>query len=194
MNQLAFLGDVIENPDDDGVRLIFADWLEENGDPERAEFIRTQVTLHANADGRGELPTAEIARLERRKRALLRRHKERWLAPLRELKVRVDLQAPEPNTWHELLAALDANLPVAGLRVAVQEYGAANPQLLEGLLQPPQLLVGHVLQVDQARARAFDPAQQLVELQVDGLGVAVLGVLDHEDHQAPAICVPLAEE
>ncbi|MEJ7638363.1 MAG: uroporphyrinogen-III synthase, partial [Singulisphaera sp.] len=55
------------------------------------------------------------------------------LAPLRELKVRVDLQAPEPNTWHELLAALDAKLPVAGLRVAVQEYGKSNPELIEGL-------------------------------------------------------------
>ena len=40
------------------------------------------------------------------------------LVPLRELKVRVDLQAPEPNTWHEVLAALDAQLPVAGQRVA----------------------------------------------------------------------------
>jgi uroporphyrinogen-III synthase len=55
------------------------------------------------------------------------------LAALRELKVRVDLQAPEPNTWHEVLAALDAQLPVAGLRVAVQEYGKPNPELIEGL-------------------------------------------------------------
>jgi uroporphyrinogen-III synthase len=55
------------------------------------------------------------------------------LVPLRELKVRIDLQAPEPNTWHELLSALDANLPVAGLRVAVQEYGKSNPELIEGL-------------------------------------------------------------
>ena len=47
--------------------------------------------------------------------------------------MRIDLQAPEPNTWHELLAALDANLPVAGLRVAVQEYGKPNPELIEGL-------------------------------------------------------------
>jgi uroporphyrinogen-III synthase len=55
------------------------------------------------------------------------------LVPLRELQVRIDLQAPEPNTWHELLAALDENLPVAGLRVAVQEYGKSNPELIAGL-------------------------------------------------------------
>jgi uroporphyrinogen-III synthase len=57
------------------------------------------------------------------------------LVPLREFKVRVDLQAPEPNTWHEVLAVLDAQLPVAGLRIAVQEYGKPNPELIEGLRQ-----------------------------------------------------------
>ena len=55
------------------------------------------------------------------------------LVPLRELKVRVDVQAPEPNTWHEVLAVLDAELPVAGQRVAVQEYGKSNPDLIAGL-------------------------------------------------------------
>jgi uroporphyrinogen-III synthase len=55
------------------------------------------------------------------------------LAPLRELKARVDLQAPEPNTWHEVVTLLDAQLPVAGLRVAVQEYGKPNPELIEAL-------------------------------------------------------------
>jgi uroporphyrinogen-III synthase len=55
------------------------------------------------------------------------------LVPLRELKVRIDVQAPEPNTWHEVLAALDSQLPVTGLRVAVQEYGKTNSDLIEGL-------------------------------------------------------------
>ena len=39
----AFLRDILEHPDDDGRRLIFADWLEDNGDPDRAEFIRVQI-------------------------------------------------------------------------------------------------------------------------------------------------------
>ena len=56
------------------------------------------------------------------------------LVPLRELKVRVDLTAPEPNTWRDLLAALDAKSPVEGRRVAVQEYGQPNPELLQGLI------------------------------------------------------------
>ncbi len=55
------------------------------------------------------------------------------VAPLRELGARIDLQAPEPNTWRDLLTALDAKLPVAGLRVAVQEYGQPAPELIRGL-------------------------------------------------------------
>lgn len=36
---------VVENPDDDAPRLVLADWLEEAGDADRAEFIRIQVDL-----------------------------------------------------------------------------------------------------------------------------------------------------
>lgn len=58
------------------------------------------------------------------------------VAVLRELGLAPWVTAAEPNTWRELLAALDAKddgQSLAGCRVAVQEYGAANPQLLEGL-------------------------------------------------------------
>ena len=58
------------------------------------------------------------------------------LAVLRELKVPVWVAAPEPNTWREVLAALDAKAdeqPLRGQRVAVQEYGVSNPDLLQGL-------------------------------------------------------------
>ena len=56
------------------------------------------------------------------------------LAVLREWQVPVWVAAPEPNTWRELLAALDATgHPLHGLRVAVQEYGMSNPDLLRGL-------------------------------------------------------------
>jgi uncharacterized protein (TIGR02996 family) len=43
--QQAFLADIIENPQDDDIRLIYADWLEEHGDLDRAEFIRVQIRL-----------------------------------------------------------------------------------------------------------------------------------------------------
>jgi len=37
-----FLAAIASNPDDDLPRLVYADWLDENGDPARAEFIRLQ--------------------------------------------------------------------------------------------------------------------------------------------------------
>ncbi len=55
-------------------------------------------------------------------------------AVLRELGVPIALAVPEPNTWREILSALDeAAIPVQGRRVAVQEYGRSNPELLSGL-------------------------------------------------------------
>ncbi len=54
-------------------------------------------------------------------------------AALRELGLLPHVTVPEPNTWREILAALDADVPLAGQRVAVQEYGIPNPELLAGL-------------------------------------------------------------
>ncbi|HEV2446269.1 MAG TPA: uroporphyrinogen-III synthase [Candidatus Sulfopaludibacter sp.] len=57
-------------------------------------------------------------------------------AALAELGVPVSVAVPEPNTWREVLAALDAgkdSIPLRGSRAAVQEYGATNPELVEGL-------------------------------------------------------------
>ena len=60
------------------------------------------------------------------------------VAALREIDLTPWVVAPEPNTWRELLDALDAKaseFPLRGARVAVQEYGAPNPQLLDGLAE-----------------------------------------------------------
>jgi uncharacterized protein (TIGR02996 family) len=43
MTESAFLADILEHPDDDTPRLIYADWLDDNGQPKRAQFIRVQV-------------------------------------------------------------------------------------------------------------------------------------------------------
>lgn len=92
------LADIIASPDDDGIRLIAADWYDENGESDRAEFIRVQVAL-ANADRScgqfmyscGELfPTPQqvadggcerckrLALLDLRERGLLCRHYGCW--------------------------------------------------------------------------------------------------------------------
>jgi uroporphyrinogen-III synthase len=60
------------------------------------------------------------------------------VAALTELGVPASLAVPEPNTWREVLRALDErtdSFPLLGRRIAVQEYGASNPELLAGLAE-----------------------------------------------------------
>jgi uncharacterized protein (TIGR02996 family) len=76
----AFLQAIIENPDDDTPRLVYADWLEEHGDPDRAEFIRVQIEM-----GRGVADPETGHRLRQREVCLLREHELRWTTPLHGL-------------------------------------------------------------------------------------------------------------
>ena len=55
------------------------------------------------------------------------------VAALKTLGLSPTLTIPEPNTWHDLITTLDAYRPVKGLRVAVQEYGVSNEELLGAL-------------------------------------------------------------
>ena len=57
------------------------------------------------------------------------------VAALKALGFQPTLTVPEPNTWVDVVSTLDAYRPVTGLRVAVQEYGLPNRDLLEALKQ-----------------------------------------------------------
>jgi uroporphyrinogen-III synthase len=52
------------------------------------------------------------------------------VAALREMGLTAAVVAPEPNTWRELLRALEGRPEKC---IAVQEYGRSNPELLNGL-------------------------------------------------------------
>jgi uroporphyrinogen-III synthase len=51
-------------------------------------------------------------------------------AALRELGLTPSVQVPEPNTWRELLTAME---PLSETKIALQEYGKSNIDLIEGL-------------------------------------------------------------
>jgi uncharacterized protein (TIGR02996 family) len=72
----AFLQDILEHPADDAPRLIFADWLEENGNSERAEFIRVQCAIAVDPFAHNPPPSnprcaCNLCTLRRRERELL---------------------------------------------------------------------------------------------------------------------------
>lgn len=54
---------------------------------------------------------------------------------LRELGLTANIVAQEPSTWREVLAAIDTAFgeKQIGLRLAIQEYGAENTPLIDGL-------------------------------------------------------------
>jgi uncharacterized protein (TIGR02996 family) len=71
---------IFEAPDDDALRLVFADWLQERGKPRlaaRGELMRVQCALARDGlDGRHR------QELEASERELLRAHRKAWLGPL----------------------------------------------------------------------------------------------------------------
>jgi uncharacterized protein (TIGR02996 family) len=77
--ELSLLRSVIADPQSDSLRLVYADYLEERGDP-RADFIRLQCELAA-------LPTCDARRysLEPRVQALLTQYRTAWERPFLEL-------------------------------------------------------------------------------------------------------------
>ena len=67
-----FLRAIIEAPDDDAVRLVYSDWLEENGDIERATYIRTSIQL-----ARAEVKNTKLVNQNRDQHA---KGWKKWLA------------------------------------------------------------------------------------------------------------------
>lgn len=77
---------IIEDPHDVGLRLIYADWLEEHGEEERSEFVRVQCELASGSldplprkpvgVGGYHVPRPEAVRRKTRRNALRRREHE----------------------------------------------------------------------------------------------------------------------
>ena len=68
---------IIENPLEDTPRLVYADWLEENGESERAEFIRVQCRIESLPIGDEALPA-----LFKKEKKLLEGRKKLWKGEL----------------------------------------------------------------------------------------------------------------
>jgi uroporphyrinogen decarboxylase len=54
-------------------------------------------------------------------------------AVMRELGLTPTIKVPEPNTWRELLRAMDEHVPMTNQKIGLQEYGKTNSSLLAGL-------------------------------------------------------------
>jgi uroporphyrinogen-III synthase len=94
------------------------------------------------------------------------------VAALKELGLKPAITAPEPNTYRELLAALDG-VELRGRRLWVQEYGRKNTELLAAL-------VARDAEVHSAAVYAWElpedtgPLERAIELLCEGAADAVL--------------------
>lgn len=137
----AFRRDIVAHPDDDTPRLIYADWLDDQGGEEnaaRAEFIRAQCRLE-------QIEEFEPERLELEDRAeeLLRRHGQRWrnecpVALSSETMFRrgfIEDVCLSVTEWQKHAPALFASLPLRGVHLTAHgaEQGKVRVQHIDGL-------------------------------------------------------------
>ncbi|MBA4066211.1 MAG: hypothetical protein C0501_21350 [Isosphaera sp.] len=151
---------ICANSKDDTPRLVYADWLQENGLVERAEFIRLQIALERGNYHFPGIPTGKEA-MEARERALLRADRDEWEAPLRALGVaRVEFRRGLP----------------AAVCVSLDDFLANHAHLFE--LAPITSLSfsgNSFIAPDDARALARSPNLSKLEylnLSCKGLGNA----------------------
>jgi carbon storage regulator CsrA len=152
--ELAFVQAVLETPDDEGIRLIFADWLGEQGDP-YGEFIRVQCQL-------AKLPAGDESReeLQRQEQALWAEHGRRW---------REYLPAVLRSARFERGFVESAELSVAEFLDNAEAILAAAP-LRRLRVRAPQLWDGYV--GGGVPALAASPyLARLAELDLSGMGL-----------------------
>jgi uroporphyrinogen-III synthase len=115
-------------------------------------------------------------------------------AALREFGLSPTIEVPEPNTWRDILTTLDREKPVNGLRLAVQEYGVANPELLEGLRQRG----ADVTRLPVYRwmlPRDVAPLQRVLEAIIDGhIDVVLITNAVQVDHAMQVLSKPLRQD
>lgn len=105
----ALLAAICENPQEDLPRLIYADWLEENGRPERAEFIRLQCERWSQGSA-----YPNLAAVRNRASQLLKEFRDWWYEELPRLPgvewgslfVRGFIDAAETNRIDDLTETL----------------------------------------------------------------------------------------
>jgi uncharacterized protein (TIGR02996 family) len=133
----AFLADIIANPDDDVLRLIYADYLDEHGQPDRASFIRVQIGL-------ATLPLTDPRRpvLTTTERLLLEKHERQWAGPLAERALDwgfhrgfIEFIYCTASTLVKHGDTLFRSVPVRDLQLAFGEYVDVSQLGDEGLIR-----------------------------------------------------------
>jgi uncharacterized protein (TIGR02996 family) len=173
----ALLQAILESPDDDAPRLVYADWLEEYGDEhdrDRAEFIRVQCALASQVeDVRDE-------ELQRRDDELRQQHEERWLAPLHAALAGGAAEFDHASFERGFVHQLGLRVARAGFLAPLGEFLSKEPVRRLHLGSPHSVGPAAVLQaiIDQPALRclrgilAFDGVGEVTPVVWQALGTA----------------------
>ncbi|MBN9117954.1 MAG: TIGR02996 domain-containing protein [Planctomycetes bacterium] len=118
-DQSRLLRAILNDPEDDTARLVYADWLDEHDDPTRAEFVRVQCRL-AERMGREAVPGGDPD--QRRDYQLRTQMGERWLAEL------PPVRGVRWNGFWRGFAAVSVVSPTTLVRAAPKVWAAAPVQ------------------------------------------------------------------
>jgi uncharacterized protein (TIGR02996 family) len=134
----AFLQAIIAEPDEDVHRLACADWLEEHGDPDRAEFIRLQCRMAHFTEEDDDYWACKV-----REEQLLQQHEKGWAAALEGAerwgfkRGFVEWLQIETTNLLPRAEALFASFPLRELQLI--DIGWQKPGRLARLAELPQL-------------------------------------------------------
>lgn len=199
----AFLADILANPDDDAPRLIFADWLDDNGQADRAAFLRAQVELAGPVWGepplergafrlsRCDLPArgkrTRRRELERQIRALWKQHGKQWAGRAQGGSQRLEYWERGFCAHHYArdVAALLAELPRRLKKAPIQHarVGATRRQELPQLVGGPLLSRMRSLELFAAGDNDFKMVDADVALLADCPHLTRLEQLELTQHR-----------
>src|SRR4051794_586533 len=97
--QSALWAAIRANPDDDTPRLVYADWLQEHGDEDRAELIRVQCEL-ARLPGDRRVGRKRRPVLVAREAELLAAYRSVWPGELRRV-LKIDSEPELVDWWNK---------------------------------------------------------------------------------------------
>jgi uncharacterized protein (TIGR02996 family) len=164
MDDAAFLQVICADPDADGPRLLYADYLDEKGDPAsvaRAEFIRVQCAMAA-----AEPTDPVVADLALREQALLEAHWRDWLKPACQA-----LAEPTPVTSgtsdRYALNWVTHTERLAAVHWVAQTPSASSPYLHSGQFR--RGFLSHVALMSKPHKSASHVARLFERAPVDGL-------------------------
>jgi uncharacterized protein (TIGR02996 family) len=161
---------IIGDPDTDPPRLVYADWLEEHGEPARAEFIRLQCTLAAQTKN-----TPQKKKLIAGEQSLIKEFGPKWIGPLDKLGAEPRFERGLLRNWYALTGkfmqkayqqTLLAHLPILGTNWMILRGSTKRVDVLsdcESLAWTPSL-TWYDTQLDDEGIKRFSASPHLHRL------------------------------